>query len=218
MADSLIKVLELCSEGDILECVATSTPNCKYFTKGNMYIVREDRQGVLYILDDNCVKAYDTVACFSTITSKPQAVSAAKPVPVSAVVSGDLDAVLADCVEGDYITCTGTMGKNSQWYTVGKAYRVLVDIDGELCIRDDDNDLSSYSRAQFEKVQTLQPSQLAPREELDDKPRSIVDGDYSQYCTWDIEDPETKTSEWKPDTVREDIDIMESIRHACNRT
>ena len=53
--------------------------------------------------------------------------------------------------------------------------------------------------------------------ELDSKPSSIVDGDYSQYCTWDVSEPQTKTSEWRPDTIRDDIDIMESIRHACNR-
>jgi hypothetical protein len=33
-----------------------------------------------------------------------------------------------------------------------------------------------------------------------------------------MKEPKTKASEWKPDTIREDIDIMESIRHACNRT
>jgi hypothetical protein len=87
----------------------------------------------------------------------------------------------------------------------------------------------------FEKVQqtSVQYSPSAPWEEAHisgwrpykpsksndkkDKPRSIVDGDYSQYCTWDVEESETKKSEWKPDTIREDIDIMESIRHACNR-
>lgn len=136
--DLLAEVLETCSKGDLIQCL--STP-CKYFTQGNVYMVHENRFGVLYVYDDISVKAYSSKALFRLIPSNCQ-------VTKTVVTSG------------------------------------------------------KHTQSNDEK----------------DKPRSIVDGDYSQYCTWDIEDPETKTSEWKPDTIREDIDIMESIRHACNRT
>ena len=127
-----------------------------------------------------------------------------------------LDKILEECSEGDVLICTSPNFR----FSVGQSYSVK-DSAGFLHVVDDKGYPSTFSGAKFQKVQPSQTPQLAPREEAtesDANPRSIVDGDYSQYCTWDVEEPETETSEWKPDTIREDIDIMESIRHACNRT
>lgn len=139
--------------------------------------------------------------------------------------------VLMNCSEGDEIICTHLDSKNKNYLTKHKSYTVTKDHYGTLCIIDDDGVPLFHTSSSFAQVSSgtyyskfLQFAQSILGEEAiesDDKkgkPRSIVDGDYSRYCTWDIEDPETNTSEWKPDTIREDIDIMESIRHACNRT
>jgi hypothetical protein len=64
------------------------------------------------------------------------------------------------------------------------------------------------------------PTFLAPygdtSKDEKNKPRSVVDGDYSEYCPWDLKPQETG-KQWEPDTIREDIDIMGSIRSASNR-
>lgn len=168
MADYLEAVLQGCSVGDLVECVSTAIPNCKCFTKGKLYTVEEDSQGVLYILDDNDMQmAYDTLATFSIVSSNTQATE-----------SDDKKDKPRSIVDGDY-------SPSAPW-----------------------------EEAHISGWRPYKPSKSNDKK---DKPRSIVDGDYSQYCTWDVEESETKTSEWKPDTIREDIDIMESIRHACNR-
>ena len=133
-----------------------------------------------------------------------------------------LSNVLKTCSKGDLIECVST---NGDCFFQGFVHMVHENPQGELYVYDENCDKAYSSKALFSvevsNSQVTQPGVKSgkPTQSNDekDKPRSIVDGDYSQYCTWDIEDPETKTSEWKPDRVREDLDIMESIRHACNR-
>ena len=133
-----------------------------------------------------------------------------------------LSNVIETCSKGDLIRCVSAHDKR---FTQGNVYMVHENPQGDLYVYDDNCDKAYGSKALFRLIpsnsQVTQPGVKSgkPTQSNDekDKPRSIVDGDYSQYCTWDVEDPETKTSEWKPDKVREDLDIMESIRHACNR-
>lgn len=129
--------------------------------------------------------------------------------------------ILKSCSVGDELICTHLDSRDDIYFTENKSYKVTVDNNGDLCILDDDGYALSSARSSFFKVPSSpsQSPQVAPREEATDTPKSVVDGDYSEHDTWGIGNkPHKKVKQWKPDTIREDIDIMESIRHACNRT
>ncbi len=143
-------------------------------------------------------------------------------------MSQKLEIVLYSCSKGDEIICTKTTTLSNKWFTVGKTYEVLDDEDGDTYVLDEYRNMRFSSGAEFEKMILIKRSGQSlhtfkalygsdTKAKVEQKPSSIVDGDYSQYCTWDVTDKQTKTSEWVPDTIRDDIDIMESIRHACNR-
>jgi hypothetical protein len=232
--DLLAEVLETCSKGDLIKCVSN---HCKRFTSGVVYMVHENRQGVLYVYDDNCVKSSISKARFSVAASQSQATNSTSPsTQGNARISGELGDVITHCSEFDILQCVQA---NSTRFTLGKVYTVLRGVatkQGVLCILDDMGaectksyslfellqppSIKYSSSAQFEKAQpSVKSAQLAPWEESDDTPKSVVDGDYSEHDTWGIGNkPHKKVKQWEPDTIREDIDIMESIRHACNRT
>jgi hypothetical protein len=240
MSQRLREVLQNCSEGNELICTDVDSRNSTYLTENKSYTVTVDDDGGLCIMDDDGDALDDVHSLFTKVT-----IGASPSTQGNVSLTGELSDVLPKCSAGDLLECTSAF---STLFTQGNLYIVRKGTGsrhGKMCIFDDKGCEISGAFSEFKKVQqgsiqyaksspygapkpvavmSGKSPQLAPWEEATesndekDKPRSIVDGDYSQYCTWDVEDPETKTSEWKPDTIREDVDIMESIRHACNRT
>jgi len=242
MDKRLNEVLDECSEGDEIICTQVAPINDGYLTVNKGYKVHAESNGDLYIIDDDGDKLADVDSFFEAsiqrtgvgqYTINPDAqlakcntaptVTSGKPVPPK----GEwLENVINSLCAGDYVRCVEVDSRETDEFTQLTVYEVQEDRCGGMFIEGDDGIYYGSSYSKFiqrtsvvgcvrSSVSAAEPTQSNDEK---DKPRSVVDGDYSQYCTWDVEDPETKTSEWKPDTIREDIDIMESIRHACNRT
>lgn len=240
MSQRLREVLQNCSEGDELICTEVAENNSYYLTENKGYKVHTDSVGALCIIDDDGDEIDDVDSFFKASIQRTgvgqYTVNVAAQLAKQGNISDDLDDVLPQCSEGDVLECTKSY---SARFTLGKVYPVVKKVTGykkgRLCIVDDAGYEARGSASKFTKVQPIQYSpsapssalkpiavmsgQVAPWDEPDDTPKSVVDGDYSEHDTWGIGNkPHKKVKQWKPDTIREDIDIMESIRHACNRT
>lgn len=242
----LREVLQNCSEGDVLECTHLDSRNDTYLTENMKYKVTVDDDGDLCILDDDGDTLDDVSSLFVKVPSGTSPSTQGNTVIEGVLEDVLKHCSEGDTLECTYVFSKKhfTINKTYQVIMGVKNKRgelCIVNEKGMECT----GSTSDFKLVQKASIQyspsapysaakpasptvvpgkPVQSAQLAPWEEATksndekEKPRSIVDGDYSQYCTWDVEDPETKTSEWKPDTIREDVDIMESIRHACNRT
>ena len=156
------------------------------YTLGVLYHVQQDSDGDLYIEDDDGDPVYASSSIFALLT---QAHIQAQPPQYR------LEAALDKCNAGDVIKCSHAA---SIRYSEGAEYLIKLDAHGAKCIVNDKGEEAYHSLSKFVIVSQHNTSA-------------------DEQDTWGIgREYRAPRKEWTPDVPDPSVDLMKSIRDACN--